>query len=241
VGQVPSEHAPYLLVGSGRLSRHLQHYFDLEGLRWRPWARSQGQPFEQAAHGARAILLLIADDAIEGFLERHAEPAGPPWVHCSGSLSTPLASVFHPLMTFGDGLYEHAVYRQMTFVGERGGPPFSEIFPDLANPHFEIDPADRPLYHALCAMAGNFTTMLWQRAFDLFEQRLELPRTALFPYLDRVADNLQRSAAPLTGPLARGDGRTIARHLASLEGDPFHAVYTSFVEAHRTSIRGEAS
>jgi predicted short-subunit dehydrogenase-like oxidoreductase (DUF2520 family) len=240
VGQVPSEHAPYLLVGGGRLSRHLQHYFDLEGLRWRPWSRSQGQPFEQAARGVRAILLLIADDAIEGFLERHADPAGPPWVHCSGSLSTPLASGFHPLMTFGDDLYGHAVYRQMTFVGERGGRPFREIFPGLANPHFEIDPADRPLYHALCAMAGNFTTLLWQRAFDLFEQRLELPRAALYPFLERVTDNLQRSEAPLTGPLARGDERTIARHLASLDGDPFRPVYASFVEAHRRLRRGEA-
>jgi predicted short-subunit dehydrogenase-like oxidoreductase (DUF2520 family) len=240
VGQVPSDDAPYLLVGNGRLSRHLQHYFDLEGIRWRLWARAVGQPLEGSLDGVRAVLVLIADDAVEGFLGCHAAAGGPPWVHCSGSLASPLATGVHPLMTFGDELYDHAVYRSMAFVCDRGGRPFEELFPQLPNPHFTIDPASRPLYHALCAMAGNFTTLLWQHAFAAFEERLELPRTALYPYLDRVAANLERSASPLTGPLARDDRRTIERHLAALAGDPFQAVYSSFVAAHRATAREEA-
>jgi len=240
VGQVPSDDAPYLLVGNGRLSRHLQHYFDLEGIRWRLWARAMGLPLEGTLDGVRAVLLLIADDAIEGFLARHADPAGPPWIHCSGSLSTPLAIGVHPLMTFGDELYGHAEYRRMAFVCDRGALPFEELFPRLANPHFAIEPADRPLYHALCAMAGNFTTLLWQHAFAAFEGRLSLPRSVLYPYLEQVASNLERSASPLTGPLARGDCRTIERHLEALEGDPFHAVYESFVAAHRAVGQEEA-
>lgn len=241
MGQVPSDNAPYLLVGNGRLSRHLRHYFDLEGIRWRLWARSTGLPLEDSLEGAGAVLLLISDDAIEGFLERHADPAGPPWVHCSGSLSTPRATCVHPLMTFGDELYDRDRYRRMAFICDRGGRFFEELFPLLPNPHFEIDPADRPLYHALCVMAGNFTTLLWQHAFAAFEDRLSLPRTALHPFLEQVAGNLERSASPLTGPLARGDRRTIERHLAALEGDPFRGVYQSFVAAHRTAARGEAS
>ena len=240
MGQVPSDDAPYLLVGNGRLSRHLQHYFDLEAIRWRLWARAMGQPLEGSLDGVRAVLLLIADDAVEGFLTRHADPAGPPWIHCSGSLSTPLATGVHPLMTFGNEFYDHAEYRRMAFVCDRGAPSFEEFFPRLANPHFAIEPACRPLYHALCAMAGNFTTLLWQHAFATFESRLSLPRTALYPYLERVAANLERSASPLTGPLARGDHRTIERHLAALEDDPFHAVYSSFVAAHRAAAREEA-
>jgi predicted short-subunit dehydrogenase-like oxidoreductase (DUF2520 family) len=240
VGQVPSEDAPYLLVGNGRLSRHLQHYFDLEGIRWRLWTRAMRQPLEGLLDGARAALLLIADDAVEGFLERHADPTGPPWIHCSGGLVTPLATCVHPLMSFGDELYEHDRYRRIPFVCDRGETPFAELFPRLSNPHFEIDPEQRPLYHALCAMAGNFTTLLWQRAFAAFEERLGLPRAALHPYLEQVASNLVRSASPLTGPLARGDQRTIERHLAALEGDPFRTVYESFVAAHRATAREEA-
>jgi len=36
------------------------------------------RPLEGSLEGARAALALIADDAIEGFLERHADPAGRP-------------------------------------------------------------------------------------------------------------------------------------------------------------------
>jgi predicted short-subunit dehydrogenase-like oxidoreductase (DUF2520 family) len=229
-----------LLVGNGRLSRHLQHYFDLEGIRWRLWARAMRQPLEGTLDGARAVLLLISDDAIEGFLARHVDPAGPPWIHCSGCLVTPLATGVHPLMSFGDELYEPDRYRRIPFVCDRGAAPFAALFPRLSNPHFEIDPAQRPLYHALCAMAGNFTTLLWQHAFATFEGRLSLPRSVLYPYLEQVASNLVRSASPLTGPLARGDHRTIERHLEALEGDPFRAVYSSFVAAHRATAREEA-
>jgi predicted short-subunit dehydrogenase-like oxidoreductase (DUF2520 family) len=239
VGQVPSDSPPYLLVGNGRLSRHLQHYFDLEGIRWRLWVRSQERPLEPALRDVRSVLLLIPDDAIEPFLAHHADLAGPPWIHCSGSLSTPLAAGVHPLMTFGDELYDPAVYRRMAFVCERGAPPFGELFPELANPHFAIEPADKALYHALCTMAGNFTTLLWLRAFAVFEGRLELPRAALYPYLEQTAANLERSAEPLTGPLARGDHRTLERHLAALAGDPFEPIYRSFLIAHRVELPGE--
>lgn len=232
--------APYLLVGNGRLSRHLQHYLGLEGLPWRLWSRSSPEPLEHALAGARAALLLIPDDAILPFLEQHADPSsGPTWIHCSGSLSTPLAAAAHPLMTFGDELYEHEVYRRVPFIGDRSGPSFAELFPGLPNPHFAIEPASRPLYHAACVMAGNLSTLLWQHAFAIFEGRLGLPRHALFPYLERVADNLQGSSDPLTGPLARGDERTIERHLAALDGDPFQPVYASFVAAHREAPRRE--
>ena len=69
----------------------------------------------------------------------------------------------------------------MAFVCERGGATFTDLFPELANPHVVIDPADKPLYHAICTMAGNFTTLLWLRAYEVFEGKLELPRSILFP------------------------------------------------------------
>ncbi len=223
---------PYLLIGAGRLSRHLGHYFDLESIAWRRWERSNGSPLRDAIAGVGAILLLISDDAIEDFLQDNARPGDPAWVHCSGSLVTALAGGIHPLMTFSDELYDHQVYRQIPFICERGRTPFRRLFPQLANPSFEIDPGDKPLYHALSAMAGNFTTLLWGKAFADFEQRLDLPRDVLYPYLDRVADNLKHSASPLTGPLNRGDRRTVESHLAALAGDGFDDVYRAFVAAH---------
>jgi predicted short-subunit dehydrogenase-like oxidoreductase (DUF2520 family) len=229
--------APYLLVGNGRLSRHLQHYFDLEAIPWRRWDRRSEVPLAEVVGDARAVLVLISDDAIEGFVERHAHPDGPPWVHCSGSVVTPRASGVHPLMTFSDELYDRETYRRIPFVCGRGGVPFATLFSDLPNPHFVVDAELMPLYHALCTMAGNFTTLLWSKAFADFERRLELPREVLYPYLERVAANLTDVSAPLTGPLARGDQKTIDRHLKTLDEDPYGEVYRAFVAAHGTELR----
>jgi len=229
--------APYLLVGNGRLSRHLQHYFDLESIPWRRWDRTLPMPVEGTVRDSRAVLLLISDDAIEGFLAQHARPADPPWIHCSGSVVTPLATGVHPLMTFGDELYDIDTYRRIPFVCDRGAEPFPVLFPDLVNPYFSMESEARPLYHAVCSMAGNFTTLLWSKAFEDFEEDLGLPREVLYPYLDRVSANLKSSSSPLTGPLLRGDRRTVEHHVAALQGHPYRHVYRAFVAAHETDIR----
>jgi len=92
---------------------------------------------------------------------------------------------------------------------------------------------ERPYYHALCVMAGNFSTILWRKLFEEFETRLNLPPSAAHPYLAQVAGNLMRDPSrALTGPLARGDAQAVAANLGALEGDPFHAVYSAFVKVH---------
>jgi hypothetical protein len=223
----------YLLVGRGRLSRHLQHYLAMESIPFEVWDRSSAEPFESMLARAGAVVVLISDDAIEPFLARRATGDRPPWIHCSGSLTTPLADCAHPLMLFGDELYDHATYRRIPFVTERGRRSFPELFPGLANPHSEIDPGLKGLYHTLCTMGGNLSTLLWMKVFEDAEGRLGLERELFYPYLEQVTRSLMVSADPLTGPLARGDERTVARHLAALVGDPFEGVYRAFVAAYR--------
>jgi predicted short-subunit dehydrogenase-like oxidoreductase (DUF2520 family) len=223
----------YLLVGRGRLSRHLEHYFGLESIPFERWDRSSVEPFESLLARAEAVVVLISDDAIEPFLARHAAGDRRRWIHCSGSLSTPLADGAHPLMLFGDELYDHATYRRIPFITERGRRSFPELFPGFENPHSEIDPGLKRLYHALCTVGGNFSTLLWMKVFEEAEGRLDLERELFYPYVEQVTRNLTASQDPLTGPLARGDERTVAGHLAALAGDPFEEVYRAFVSAYR--------
>jgi predicted short-subunit dehydrogenase-like oxidoreductase (DUF2520 family) len=110
-----------------------------------------------------------------------------------------------------------------------------EILPGLSNPSFALDPAQKTIYHALCVMSGNFTTMLWEKAFAEFDAKLGLPREALLPYLGQICGNLAEGVngkSVLTGPLVRNDLGTIAKHVQALEGDPFQDVYESFVAAY---------
>ena len=108
--QVPArDAAPLGIVGSGRVARHFRHYFELLGLPIRTWSRqvSATSPTDALAP-CETILILIRDAAIVPFIETWPALQEKRLVHCSGSLVTPLAQGAHPLMTFGQELYELA-------------------------------------------------------------------------------------------------------------------------------------
>ena len=232
--QVPAPHAPLGIVGDGRLARHLLHYFSLLDLPVRTWSRrSSTQAPAEALDGCGAILLLIRDEAIEPFARSWPMLASARLVHCAGGREIPGVFTAHPLMTFGPDLYDLETYRGIPFVLDTNGPSLAELLPGLPNPSYRLAARDRAYYHALCVMAGNFTTLLWRKLFDEFQARLNLPASAASPYLHQTTRNLAANPnAALTGPLARHDAGTIAANLAALEGDAYQAVYQAFVDAY---------
>ncbi len=222
----------YGLIGRGRVALHMAHYLGLEKRSVVQWHRALETDPARALHDADVILLAISDDAIEPFLDGHPEFRTRPVVHFSGSLVIDKVPGLHPLMTFGPGLYDHEFYRAIPFVTERDRPGFDEIFPGLHNPSWPIAGKDKSLYHALCVLAGNSTTILWTKAMEDFESRLGLPRNILRPFLLRTAANsLDQGRNALTGSLARNDRGTIARDLEGLAGDPFREVYLAIANA----------
>jgi len=233
--QVPALGAhPFGIVGDGRVARHVQHYFDLLGLSVCTWSRRTPAPTPpEALASCQTVLLLIRDSAIVPFVDAWPALQEKRLVHFSGSLITPVAQAAHPLMTFGTTLYELADYRSIPFVLDVGGTPFTELLPGLPNPFFTIPARDRPYYHALCVMAGNFSMVLWVKLFDELQQRFGIPAAAVHPYLARVAANLMAdTGGALTGPLSRGDTQTVSANLKALEGDPFHRIYSAFVRGY---------
>jgi hypothetical protein len=233
--QVPAiDRDPFGVVGDGRVARHFCHYFDLLGLPYLRWTRREPRASPpDALASCGPILLLISDTSIVPFVEAWPALRQRRLVHFSGRLVTAAARAAHPLMTFGADLYDIETYRALPFILDADGPPLPDLLPGLPNPSFTIPAAERPYYHALCVLAGNCSTLLWQKLFDGFERRLGLPPAAAHPYLARVAENLMTDPGrALTGPLARGDADGIAANLQALEGDPFLAVYAAFVRAH---------
>lgn len=244
--QVPAN-SSFLLIGNGRLARHLAHYFELEAIPFSVWSRNDSSPPVVAGPLAssaalpqlapRHILLAINDSAIEPFIREHRlDELGSQTrvVHFSGALVTPLAASAHPLMTFGERLYDLPTYRAIPFVVEAGRVDFSELLPGLKNPFFALNAELKPLYHALAVASGNFTVLLWEKVFADFEEKLGLPREVLRPYLAQTAKNLgqvEKGDSVLTGPLVRGDVATLAKHLTALKGDSLALIYQAFVEA----------
>lgn len=222
----------YGLIGRGRVATHLARYFEFEGLTTIPWHRGVDDDPESVLREADVILLAISDEAIAGFPSDHPALCDRPMVHFSGSLTIDGVAGLHPLMTFGPETYDLETYRRIPFITERGGAGFRELFPSLGNPSEAIDPELKPLYHALCVLAGNFTTILWAKTMRDFEDKLGLPRELLNPYLERTtANTLLQGDDALTGSLARGERSTIERDLEGLAGDPFRGVYLAVAEA----------
>lgn len=232
--QVPTAEAPPLgIVGNGRVASHLRHYFDELGLPTRAWSRKSARSPPETLAPCQTVLILIRDEAILPFVDAWPELRAKRLVHCSGSLVASTVEAAHPLMTFGPDLYDLATYRQIPFVLDEGGTPFAALLPGLPNPSFTIPATERPYYHALCVMAGNFSTMLWSKLMGELQDRFEIPASAAHPFLSRTAANVLRySSAALTGPLVRGDDHTVSANLEALHGDPFHEVYAAFVRAY---------
>ena len=81
-------------------------------------------------------------------------------------------------------------YKKTPFILDKNSPDFSELFPLLKNPNFKLDHTQKPLYHAACVMSNNFTTILWEHAFEIFSDKLQIPKQALIPILEQTCLNL---------------------------------------------------
>lgn len=233
--QVPS-FTEYLILGRGRVATHFSRYFELLGLPFQQWDRSQAEDLlPKKAEYCSHALFLMSDDAIEPFLQNHGDLFNQMVrVHFSGALCLESIHSAHPLFTFPVPLYDLATYQAIPFMIDPGM-SLGEVLPGLSNPAFSLDPEQKTFYHALCVMSGNFTTMLWEKAFAEFDAKLGLPREALLPYLGQICANLEAGVngkSVLTGPLVRNDLGTIEKHIQALEGDPFQDVYKSFVAAY---------
>jgi predicted short-subunit dehydrogenase-like oxidoreductase (DUF2520 family) len=233
--QVPElDRSPIGIAGDGRVARHFLHYFNLLGRPVRTWSRrASNQPPPDAFDDCDTVLILLSDSAVVPFIETWPALRSKRLVHCSGCLVTPRAEAAHPLMTFGADLYDLDTYSRIPFIVDAGATPFDVLMPGLPNPSFAIPAMDRPYYHALCVMAGNFSTLLWLKLLDGLQTRFSIPAAAALPYLEQVAANFRADPShALTGPLARGDITTVDANLRALAGDPFQAVYAAFTRAY---------
>jgi predicted short-subunit dehydrogenase-like oxidoreductase (DUF2520 family) len=220
----------YLIIGSGRLGAHLSHYFKLSGIDFNAWSRSSSIRLEELAQASDVILLAIKDDAIVDFIDQHPEIQDKVLVHCSGSLAIEEAFGMHPLLSFGDKLYDLRTYQSFPFVIDFKVSDFKQYFPTILNPVYFIPKEQKAYYHALCVMSGNFTTVLWCKLFKELEERLGIPKQAACPYLESIMNNLiSDHTKALTGPLVRGDRATINKNLDALKADSFLPIYQAFI------------
>lgn len=189
----------------------------------------------RAARGANCILITTNDDAISAACETVAEGGGlgkgDKVVHTSGaggldllraaSFRGALTACIHPLQTFAD--VESAIGKipGSTFgitADEEIEPWAFRIVEDLGGRPFRVPDEDKALYHAAACMASNYLVTLMVLVEEIYG-RMGLNREeairAFWPLVKGTIGNIESKGtiASLTGPIARGDGGTIRKHV----------------------------
>jgi predicted short-subunit dehydrogenase-like oxidoreductase (DUF2520 family) len=203
--------------------------------------RPQPQTDLDALAQCEMVLLTVRDDQIaacaEDLARKKALRPGCVAVHCSGALPAailaPLAkaceaslAAVHPLQTFPSA---QAALRKLdgTYFfceGDASALQVAEgLIDDIGGRFRRIDSQAKPLYHAAAVMACNYLTALLDAATTLAGQagiaRAEALE-ALEPLAGATVENTCALGADkaLTGPIARGDARTVQQHLEALTG-----------------------
>ena len=123
------------------------------------------------------------------------------------------------------------------------GPPAVErLALSLGMRPFRVPAGRRAGYHAAATIASNHLVALLGQALRVADAA-GVPPEALLPLVRASVDNVDAlgAADALTGPVARGDADTVARHLDSLPPDERAAYRAMAVEAMRVSGRDDAA
>src|SRR5215469_14758722 len=217
------------------------------------------QPAEVLAD-ADLVLLTVPDDVLPGLVAGLAA-TGAPYAgrlvaHASGAHG---AGVLEPATRAG--ALPLALHPVMTFTGREDdvdrikGVCFGVTAPDPLRAAAEalviemggepvfITEQDRPLYHAALAFAANhLVTLVTEAATLLRHAGAENPNRMLGPLLGAALDNALRFGdAGLTGPVARGDGGTVAAHVAAIAAAEPGALKAYLALARLTADRALAA
>ena len=184
---------------------------------------------------ADIVFITTPDDAIAAVCAQLAAEkafhADGVVLHCSGALPasvlTPASNcgaavaALHPLQTFASA--QDAILMlpgaPFAFEGDEAAKPVcAAIVHALAGWMFPLAADKKPIYHAAACIASNYLLALEDVAAGLMAQtglsRQEAAE-ALLPLIEGTVRNLRSlgAARALTGPIARGDDKTVAMHM----------------------------
>ncbi|MBC7420841.1 MAG: DUF2520 domain-containing protein [Bdellovibrio sp.] len=221
-----------LLIGSGRLARHLNYW---NSLLQSPntlitWNRSDSiASLNQNLAKASIVWLAISDSAIVPFYEQHLAAAKNTFVHFSGALNDARLLSAHPLMSFPHELFTNSVYENIHFA-LTGPVDLNEVLPGFKNSFSALTAENKSLYHALCVVSGNFPQLLWSETFPQL-QKWQIPEKAFANYIKQITENfIQLKGNAVTGPIVRKDFSTIEKNLAALSQTNLQKLYQVFTQ-----------
>jgi predicted short-subunit dehydrogenase-like oxidoreductase (DUF2520 family) len=190
-------------------------------------------------------LIATPDDAIgeagQTLLQSGALKPGTIVFHCSGALGAEALGFadpqvyrasLHPIHSFANPSQSLTSFAG-THCAVEGAPQAIEVLTPLFSAigalPFTIESQRKVLYHASTVMACNYLVSLLETSQQLLSASGVDSSKAnpLEPLIRQTLDNFfaTNARSALTGPIARGDNNTVARHLAALDAEPDHQLW----------------
>jgi predicted short-subunit dehydrogenase-like oxidoreductase (DUF2520 family) len=199
------------VVGAGRLGSAIVAALRAAGV---PAAGPHGRGYRGV--GDAVVLLCVPDDAIS--VAAACVVPGPLVGHCSGASGLDVLGgregfSVHPLMTVtAEGADFTGVPAAIAGATDRSLAAAQALADALGLLPVRVTDADRVAYHTAASFAANFLITVESAAAQLMSTA-GLDRDVLLPLARAALENWGRiGPSALTGPVARGDQRTVARH-----------------------------
>ncbi len=225
------------IIGLGRAGRSFERA--LREVGWAVEGLGRGADVRRAATGVDLVLICVPDGAVADVAATMS--AGDAVVaHVAGSLTTdvlephPRVGSIHPLMSLPNAEVGADRLRASCWFALAGtAPVLAAVVDALGGRSFTVPDEDRAVYHAAACVASNHLVALIGQV-ERLARSISVPPEA---YLNLAWQSLANAetlgaADALTGPAARGDDETIARHLRHLPPDE-QASYQAMVEEAR--------
>lgn len=171
-------------------------------------------------------------------------------IHCSGVLSSSIleplraqgcyVASFHPPKSFQAGKPEKNAFADLVCIVEGDQPAcqwLQSTFTQLGAQLLTIEPNEKPAYHAAAVIASNYLVTLAHHSQQLLLQtglHESEAKKIISQLMQSSLINLQQKEhipEALTGPLARGDLRTISKHLQAIKSKEINDLYKSMAMA----------
>lgn len=196
-----------------------------------------GQPISDFAElrPADIFMITVPDDQIRNcsikLQEQGLITAATIVFHCSGALNASElglkdgAASLHPMRSFADPAFvaQHFIPTICTLEGDRKATRMLALACQNAGTQIvEINAEGKTLYHAAAVFASNYLVTLMDAALQTFaaagiphEMALRMTK----PLAQETFNNIFKMGTQqsLTGPIARGDARTVERHQEALK------------------------
>lgn len=232
------------VIGNGRAGRAFATALEEAG--WRiegPLGRADD--VAPAGAGVAVVLIAVPDEAVAEVATAIDPSGGAVVAHVAGSVGLdvlaphPRRASVHPLVAIppppvGAERLAAGGWFAVAASSPEARAPADAVVSSLRGRIVEVDEGRRAAYHAAACMASNHLVALLGQV----ERVGAAAGVPLAAYLDLVRASVENvaelgPAGALTGPVARGDWGTVARHLAAIDPSERRAYEVLAAQARR--------